>query len=194
MQTRLAEDDLALGELGVPTIRLPLLEAAYREGEMSLGAVQELLEGVRNWVAATDGLVFAPAGAGARDTALYRTFYGRRWHARRPPLRIPGGGVPHPDHVAVRDLVVPAMLRDCGRVVLYEELPYRWTGRGDRRVAALCRRLGARAERFELPVDAGSKARAVATYSSQTPELFRPWVDDLAHVMPSRERYWLLST
>jgi LmbE family N-acetylglucosaminyl deacetylase len=106
---------------------------------------------------------------------------------------VPGGGEPHEDHVAVRDLVVPAVLRRGGRVVLYEELPYRWTGRGDRRVTGLCRSLGTTSRRFHLRVDHAAKSRAVGTYSSQTPELFRPWVRDIAAVMPKRERYWLLN-
>jgi LmbE family N-acetylglucosaminyl deacetylase len=189
MRMRLAEDDTALGDLGVATTRLPLLETEYRRGAMSRDDEEQLLAAVRTWVDSTAGVVLLPAGAGARDSLLYRA----RWQASRPPLRVPGGGEPHPDHVAVRDIVAPAVLADGGRLALYEELPYRWTGRGDSRVAALRRRLGARTRRFHVPIDANAKARAIETYGSQIPELFRPWVRDISRELPARERYWLVS-
>jgi LmbE family N-acetylglucosaminyl deacetylase len=191
MRTRVAEDDAALGGLGVATTRLPLLEAGYRDGEMTDEAKSELVTTVQEWLASTDGVVLAPAGAGApRDTLLYR----RRYHSSLPLLRVPGGGMPHADHVAVRDLVVPTVLRGHKQLVLYEELPYRWTGRGDRHVARLCRSVPSRAERFHVRVDPAAKARTIEAYASQTPELFRPWVRDIAAVTPTRERYWLLSS
>src|SRR5690606_11190400 len=102
-----------------------------------------------------------------------------------PLLRFPGGGVPHPDHVVARDVVVPVVLAAGRPVVLYEELPYRWSGRGDRFVAELVRNGLPTPRRFHLRVDARRKAGAVARYESQTPELFRPWVHDLAKVMPA---------
>jgi LmbE family N-acetylglucosaminyl deacetylase len=189
MRTRVAEDDAALGSLGVATIRLPLLEAGYRDGAMSDEAKATLAACVRDWVSETGGVVLAPAGAGApRDTLLYR----RRYHATIPLLRVPGGGMPHDDHVAVRDTIVPALLQDRKHLVLYEELPYRWTGRGDRYVAQLQRTHPSRARRFHVRVDRLAKARAIETYASQTPELFRPWVRDIASITPQRERYWLV--
>jgi LmbE family N-acetylglucosaminyl deacetylase len=189
MRIRIAEDETALGKLGVATERLGLLEAGYRRGPMPGDAQDELRATVRSWVQSTQGIVLLPAGAGARDTLLYRA----RWRAMRPPLRVPGGGEPHPDHVAVRDVLAASVLDDCGRVVIYEEFPYRWTGRGDRAVASLSRALDARAQRFHLAVEPRDKAQAVETYGSQIPELFRPWVRDVSRVMPARERYWLLS-
>jgi hypothetical protein len=60
-------------------------------------------------------------------------------------------------------------------------------------VRALTHRLGASAQRFHRPVDTTAKGHAIETYASQTPELFRPWVRDIASVLPGRERYWLLA-
>jgi LmbE family N-acetylglucosaminyl deacetylase len=191
MRRRLAEDDAVLASLGVPTIRLPLLEWGYRRREMPSCDVASLRDAVVDWVEATngEGVVLAPAGAGGREHLLYRV----RWHSRLPLLRIPGGGVPHPDHIAVRDVVVPEVLAAGHPVVLYEEFPYRWSRRGDHSVSQYASKGLPRPARFELRVDPCAKARAVSNYRSQTPELFRPWVRDIANVMPASERYWLVA-
>jgi len=190
MRRRLAEDDAALASLKVPTVRLGLLEVGYRGGDMPADDVEAVRAAVREWLAGTGGtgLVLAPSGAGAVDNLVYRL----RWRTNLPIARFPGGGVPHPDHVATRDIVVPEVLAAGHRVVLYEELPYRWSGRGDRRVAQLVQEGLPQPQRFHLRVDPGRKAAAVEHYASQTPELFRPWVRDIASVMPSVERYWLV--
>ncbi|HEX7097054.1 MAG TPA: GNAT family N-acetyltransferase [Acidimicrobiales bacterium] len=191
MRKRLAEDDVALQELGVPTVRLPLREDGYRDGAMPREDVERLESEVRRWLAGTGGrgVVLAPSGAGAEDTFFYRL----RWQATFPPLRVPGGGMPHPDHVAARDVVVPVVLEAGHPLVLYEELPYRWTGRGDKRVAQLALGERRRPQRFHLHVDPARKAHSVNRYASQVPGLFRPWVRDLAAVMPPVERYWLVT-
>lgn len=190
MRKRLAEDDRALESLNIETTRLDLLENGYRTGPIPDGDVRTMREAVRSWLSSTsgEGVVVAPAGAGAVDNRLYRV----RWNATVPLLRVPGGGLPHPDHLIVRDAVVDEALDASGRVVLYEELPYRWTGRGQRPVARLAAARKCRVTRFDLDVVAARKATAVETYKSQIPGLFRPWVPDVPSVMPSYERYWLL--
>jgi LmbE family N-acetylglucosaminyl deacetylase len=191
MRTRLAEDDRALSSLGVPTIRLPLLEHGYRGGELGECDATRLRAAVLDWLDSTDGTgtVLVPVGAGGREHLLYRV----RWHARLPLLRVPGGGVPHPDHVDVRNALVPEVRAATAPVILYEELPYRWTGRGDHAVARYTANGLPHPQRFEVDVDVAAKAAAVSLYRSQTPELFRPWVDDIARVLPATERYWLLA-
>lgn len=191
MRRRLAEDDAALESMRVPTVRLGLLEAGYRDGDLPEHDAESLRAAVREWLAGTDGngVVLAPSGAGAVDNLVYRL----RWRTNLPIARFPGGGLPHPDHVATRDVVVPEVLAAGHRVVLYEELPYCWSGRGDRRVAQLVEAGLPQPQRFHLRVDPRRKAAAVARYESQTPELFRPWVRDIASVMPSVERYWLVT-
>jgi hypothetical protein len=191
MCARVAEDEAALRSLGLSAVRLPIFEDAYRTGPLTVEHIDMVRAAVRDWLTGTDGqgVVLIPAGAGGRENLLYRL----RWRSSMPGLRIPGGGVPHPDHELVRDVLLEQVSRGGHRVVLYEELPYRWSARGDRVVAGVAK--GARLAspvRFEVRVNRAAKARAVAHYDSQTSGLFRPWVQDLASVLPTSERYWLV--
>jgi LmbE family N-acetylglucosaminyl deacetylase len=188
MHTRVAEDTKVLEHLGVAARRLPLLDAGYRRGPIDEDDLELLRVAVDEWCAATDGIVVLPACAGARDTRLYRA----RWNTSWPLLRVPGGGLPHVDHLATRDVLLPVLLRHRRPMAFYEDLPYLWTGRGDRRVAEVRRRTGIRTRRFHLPVDVAAKTNAIEMYASQTPELFRPWVERIGSVIPPRERYWLV--
>jgi len=191
MQTRLAEDDRALASLPVDTVRLPLLENGYRTAEISDADVATMREVVREWFESTDrrGVVLAPSGAGANDNLIYR----RRWNTSLPLVRVPGGGVPHPDHCVVRDEIVDEALSLGAGVIVYEELPYRWTGRGARFVERLAQEHGCTVSRFDVDIDRDRKAFAVGCYASQTHGLFRPWVRDIRSVMPRYERFWTLA-
>jgi LmbE family N-acetylglucosaminyl deacetylase len=190
MRIRLAEDERAFASLPVDTIRMALLENGYRSAPMPQHDIDAMREAVRAWIEAAQGrgVVLVPAGAGAVDNFVYR----RRWNTTAPLLRVPGGGLPHPDHLAVRDEVIDEALTNGARVVLYEELPYRWTGRGDRAVERVAARVGCTATRFQVDVDQDAKAAGVTCYASQLPGLFRPWVHDVRAVMPSYERFWTL--
>src|SRR5690606_892299 len=108
MQERIAEDEAVLQSLGVETVRLPLLENGYRDGDVPAEDAEQIRAAVREWLAGTDGrgVVVAPSAAGAVDNRLYRF----RWNTNLPLVRLPGGGTPHPDHVAARDIVVPLVL------------------------------------------------------------------------------------
>jgi LmbE family N-acetylglucosaminyl deacetylase len=190
MLARRAEDQGALDALGVPSIRLPLLDGAYRHGPLTPEDLETARGAVQDWLRAADrrGIVLLPVGAGGRETLLYRI----RWRSSMPGVRVPGGGLPHPDHQMVRDALLEHVLMD-NRVVLYEELPYRWSGRGDRAVDLLVKQARFdRPVRFEVRIDRAAKAAAVARYRSQTAGVFRPWVHDLAAVIPASERYWLV--
>ncbi len=102
----------------------------------------------------------------------------------------------HPDHVAARDGALEATRdREGVDVLLYEELPYRFTVRGDRAAHRLVGRFGPAAtlERIDVPIDRSEKARRLRSYASQLPLLFPRWSlegDRLRRVLPPDERYW----
>lgn len=100
------------------------------------------------------------------------------------------------DHVWVRDTVATALLgspHEGVRVAFYEEVPYRFGGRGDQSVTALLERLGAQARRCELGIDRRAKAARVAAYASQVPLLTdgQPPLSEPGG-LPSTERYWVV--
>lgn len=102
----------------------------------------------------------------------------------------------HPDHVAVRDACVDALLaRPEAGVAVYEDYPYRLTVRGDRAAREVARRLGARArpERVDVAIDRDAKARRLGAYATQLPLLLPPAAlapGALARRLPTTERYW----
>jgi LmbE family N-acetylglucosaminyl deacetylase len=192
MRARLHEDDAAMVSLGVDRRRLPLLESTYRDRAPLV--LEPLITEARAWAAAAGdrAVVALPVGAGGPLHMLAKL----RYHLPlRPPLGLPGHGAPHPDHLAVTDALMPALAADGTTVCLYEELPYRWVGRGDARARSLTGLAASPLTVMDLPVSRAQKAAAVAHYRSQLPILFAPrWTARLEQVLPRTERYWLLST
>lgn len=200
MEARAREDSAALSGTAHRRHELGLLESTYAPDGRSQAEAAILTEWVDRWLARMPGpaLVGLPAGAGAQPRppglaqgaawltgALWRR--GRRMMAPRRP----GGARMHIDHCWVRDVLALHLAGKGMPFLLYEELPYLWARRGDAAVAGLVRSLSARAQRHEFPVDRAAKARRVASYASQLPQLdphLRP--TDLAATLPRTERYW----
>ena len=191
MTTRLAEDAEMVQMLGLGYRCLPLLESAYRSPVEAVD-LDLLVEEVRSWVScAGDGAAVAlPVGAGGALRPLARV---RHHLPFRPPLGLPGHGGPHVDHLLVTDHLLAALAPDSVSVLLYEEVPYRWSGRGDERAEALARGRSCREHVVDLPVSKVAKAQIVGCYRSQAGSLFaRRWAGRLEAVLPGRERYWVL--
>jgi LmbE family N-acetylglucosaminyl deacetylase len=138
--------------------------------------------------------VALPVGAGRSEGEFVPVARARALAARR---FLPSS---HVDHRGARDGgVLAARSRPQVQVVLYEELPYRQTRRGDRaaRFIGACLahpgQSGRSVQRFEVPVDRDEKARRLRAYATQLPLIFPPWAvlgNRLRWVLPRRERYW----
>lgn len=144
--------------------------------------------------------------AGGRCTVAVPVGAGRKEHGLVPLTRLRNLVTKallssmHPDHLLVRDAALHAVRTNPDvDVVLYEELPYRLTTRGNaaaRRVRATFG-AGTRLVCSDIPIDTASKARRLRAYGSQLPQLFpaRALADDVAFArfLPARERYWRLA-
>lgn len=183
---RLREDEAAFS--GTPHRRhyLSLVEMQYVGRPRVDGDAHTIATSIRSWVSEhQSGTVAVPAGAGCASTAIVlrlRRFLRRPCH---PPQ--------HPDHLYVRDAVLPVVARAQDlRLLLYEELPYLFGAGADkeaRRIAAG----GWRADRIVAPVDRNAKAARIGAYSSQVPHISPPEGRlDEAATLPAHERYWLL--
>ena len=132
------------------------------------------------------GRLALPLGAGlerGRARARFERVVGER-----------GGVSPHPDHVHVRDAVLGALPDErLPAVLLYEELPYAWSGDPARTARRLARRCRRRAQTLQLPVDPVAKAARIALYASQLEHLAISGrrLEDPS-VVPRVERYVLL--
>jgi hypothetical protein len=187
MPARLREDEEAFA--GTPHRRsyLSLLELQYVEGARSDDESQAVAQAVGSWVSEhRSGTVALPAGAGCRSRPLVRRLLrlvGRPCH---PPQ--------HPDHLFVRDIVLPVLQEEPeARVLLYEELPYLLGGRADREAQRVAVHGGWDSEPIMIPIDRGAKAGRIAAYASQVVPISPPEgrLDD-ATTLPPEERYWLL--
>jgi hypothetical protein len=171
MAARLEEDQAALGSSPGALLRLNLLDVQYLDGDRDPAEAQVVTTEVERWLGSGgEGCVALPAGAG------------RAGESGRGPAR-------HPDHVFVRDALLPALARHPrAGLLLYEELPYRWGGR------ARAPELG-RWEYIELPVDRERKAARNAVYASQVAHLTSSGKRlDLPADLPAEECYLLLAT
>ena len=184
--TREAEEREAFAGSPHRLATLALLEAQYAESRNAADTAP-FVEAVRDWLAAARrGTIAVPAGAGAP--------WGRRGFYARVRRRLPprsSGLPPHPDHLLLRDTIVP-LLRGADNAVtlLYEEIPYCFGAAAD----GAARRTGdanaSRATLFTLDVDREAKAKRIARYRSQLWS-FPPELLD-ADTLPPTERYWLL--
>ena len=168
-----------------------LLDAQYG-AIFDLDAQTRVREAILEWADATHGprTVVVPVGAGCAPRALVPFARARAAVSRYQVFWM------HPDHVAVRDACVEALVdRTDIAVVLYEEFPYRLTRRGDGAARRVVRRFGAsaRAVRVDAPVDRAAKAQRLAAYATQLPLLLpvrARTVEGLTRHLPGDERYW----
>jgi LmbE family N-acetylglucosaminyl deacetylase len=166
LATRLEEEQAALAS-SVRELRwLELLDAQYLDGERDPADAAAITAAVENWL-----------GGGGEECVALPAGAGRSRKVRRPPRR-------HPDHVFVRDVLLPELVGRSGtEVLLYEELPYRWGGRAP--VPAL-----GSWEVIELPVDRERKAARNRAYRSQVRHLTSAGRRlDRAASLPAEERY-----
>lgn len=152
-----------------------LVERQYLDGARDPEDERRLTTAVSNWLAAEErGAVALPVGAGWRP----RWLPGRvleRLVARRGPF-------PHEEHLWVRDTVLRALPANIP-LLLYEELPYLWAGRGRWKARSV-----------DVNVDRERKARRIAAYATQVPHMSPPGrrLDD-PEALPPSERYWVLT-
>lgn len=177
-----------------PSVRrlelLGLIEAQHLDGPRPTVDRRRLADHVVAWAdrEGTGATVAIPAGAGWRPGFLGAQLV-RRGLARQPGPR------PSPGHLYVRDVVLDAIAGRRGSIVLYEELPYRWGGRGEAQAREAARSRGLHVTPFALEVDRRAKAERIAVYASQVTHISPPAgrVDDPA-VLPAEECYWQLGT
>lgn len=150
-----------------------LVERQYLDGARDPDDARQLAAAVATWVAEEErGSVALPVGAGWNPRWLPGRVAARLVERRGPP--------PHGEHIWVRDTVLAALPPETA-VLLYEELPYLWAGRGRWKAPAV-----------DVEVDRERKASRIAAYESQIAPLSPPGrrLDDAA-ALPPTERYWL---
>jgi GlcNAc-PI de-N-acetylase len=187
MPARLREDEDAFA--GTPHHRryLSLLELQYAEGGRSDDEARTIADDVGSWVSENrSGTVALPAGAGCRSHPLVRRLLRLLGRPCHPPR--------HPDHLFVRDAVLPILQNEPeAKVLLYEELPYHLGGSADREAERVAASGAWHVEPMVLPIDRSAKAARIAAYTSQVLPLspLEGRLDDAAS-LPDEERYWLL--
>jgi LmbE family N-acetylglucosaminyl deacetylase len=201
---RRAEEAAAFAGTGHDFRSVGLIDAQYVDigptGERPAADRQAIAEAIIEWIDeqtadAASGVTLAlPVGAGRREGELVPVARVRALAARR---FLPSS---HVDHRGARDGgVLAARARPHVQVLLYEELPYRQTRRGDRaaRLVGACLtepgEVSRPVERFDVAVDRPEKAARLRAYVTQLPLIFPAWAlrgDRLRRVLPRRERYW----
>jgi len=183
---RLLEDARAFAGTPHRVSSVGLLGRDYLDDSRDPADARAVAEAVALWAhGAGDGAVVAlPAGAGSGLSKLVLRVLGRA-------SRLFRGRVPrHPEHLYVRDAGLAVLDPTGVAPLLYEELPYLWSGGGAREARRAAALHGRRALELTLEVDRREKARRIACYASQLLPLERR-LDD-PEGLPPRERYWLL--
>jgi hypothetical protein len=182
---RRLEDDGAFAGTTHRRTSLGLLTTSYLDGPRDPADAEVLAAAVADWAgsAGDDAVVALPAGAGSRlpVAALRVLGWAGRFRGRTPR---------NSEHVYVRDAALRAIDRTKAVPLLYEELPYLWSGSGDRQARRTASALRRRAVELTLTVDRDEKARRLASYASQLAS-FELRLDGPG-VLPPSERYWLL--
>ena len=187
MAARLQEEVDVMGHLGVRHQELGFCPSEYRGDALDSIASHDVLTAVRAQLDGSDAVAL-PVGAGGSFG-----FRQKLWHRIAPGRRPPGGTTPHPDHIAVTDLLLAPLLADGHDIWLYEDLPYLWARSGDQRAVALCAAHHASATLEVVAVDRQAKAEAINRYSSQASAVVLRPPAEVAGVLPTHERYWRLS-
>jgi hypothetical protein len=185
--TREAEERQAFAGSPHRLATLPLIEAQYTASPRGPAETAPLVDAVRDWLAhAGGGTVAVPAGAGAP--------WGRRGFYARVRRRLPprsSGLPPHPDHLLLRDTIVPHLRgAEDAVTLLYEEIPYCFGAAADGAAKRIADANASRATLLTLGVDREAKAARIASYRSQLWS-FPPELLDADTLSPT-ERYWLL--
>lgn len=187
MAARLQEESVVMHHLGVRHHELDFCPSEYRDSMLDAAQSLEVLDAVR---AHLDGVsaVALPVGAGGSFSLGQKL-----WHRVAPRRRPAGGTSPHPDHVAVTEMLLGPLRADGLDVWLYEDLPYLWAGPGDRRAAELAVAHHAVTTLNVVAVDRQAKAEAINRYTSQASAVVLRPPSEVAAALPTHERYWRLS-
>jgi LmbE family N-acetylglucosaminyl deacetylase len=182
---RRLEDEQAFAGTGHRRTYLDLFELQYVD-RRSPGERETVTRAIGEWIAGhPTGTVALPVGAGCSQRRRARWLRRLRRRECSPPQ--------HPDHLYVRDAALDLLERSGTTLLLYEEIPYLWGGRGEPEAVRISARGGWRAEPFELGVDRARKAERAAAYASQIPHISPPHGRlDQAATFPEHERYWRL--
>ncbi len=187
MTARLHEESLVMRHLGVRHQELGFCPSEYRDSVLDTAQSHAVISAVRNLV--NDATAVAlPVGAGGAFNLARKA-----WHRLAPGRRPPGGTTPHPDHLAITDLLLGPLRADGLDIWLYEDLPYLWAGPGDRRAAALSATHHASVTIEVVPVDRQAKADAINRYTSQASAVVLRSPSEVAGVLPTHERFWRFS-
>lgn len=193
---RRAEEHAAFTGTPHDFLDVGLLDGQYA-GERTAAERAEVTEAVARWVETVGApcTVAVPVGAGRRDDDALVPLVRLRNLVTKGLL-----SSRHPDHLLARDAALAAVRsRPEVTVVLYEELPYRLTTRGDGQANEVARSIGANARlvRSDVAIDRARKAQRLQAYRTQLPLLFpRHAVVDassLAAFLPPTERYWRIT-
>jgi hypothetical protein len=187
LAARLTEEHTVMAGLGVTHVELPFIPFEYRSAGLTESDKLALVAAVLHQVGPSKTTVAVPVGAGGTWGIPRKV-----WHRVRPNRRPPGGTTPHIDHLAITDLLLGPLLEVGHTVWLYEDLPYLWAGRGDRRAHALSHQHGVPVTETSLPVDRVAKAASINGYVSQASAVVLRPPDQVAEALPTHERYWVL--
>jgi LmbE family N-acetylglucosaminyl deacetylase len=166
---------------------LELLEGQYTDWQRIEDEVEALGEAIQAWATdVTGGAVALPAGAG-RHVGGMRARLARVLDSRPAIGR-------HPDHLFVRDVTLGVLSKLPNVVpILYEEMPYVWSGSGAGEARRAAAAGGWRAVEVIVDVDRTAKAARIGAYASQVPHLTLDGTRlDVAANLPATERYWRL--
>jgi hypothetical protein len=176
---RRSEDDLAFAGLAVTRSHLDLLDGQYG-GDQRAHDEQLLREVVRAWVRDNpDGIVVVPIAAGANPNLVDKV----RWRIPSRLLGQPRGGPPNADHEWVRDVVQRAVA--ASTIGYYRDFPYALSDHRSNDAYGLPNHIV-----HEL-APAPDKARRVAAYVSQVPNVFPRWCTSLDWLSGYPERFWI---
>jgi LmbE family N-acetylglucosaminyl deacetylase len=171
---------------------LELLDEQYATSPRPAEDADAIEDAIRKWAAGSPSATVAlPAGAGWTPN-WWRTLLGRIRPSRLAP-RQPGPR-PSNDHVYLRDAGLSALGEKRQiEILLYEELPYLFGGSAEEQARRAAQTVGRHAEPLVLQVDRERKARRLAAYTSQIPQISPPGSSlDEPLALPAVERYWRL--
>jgi LmbE family N-acetylglucosaminyl deacetylase len=185
------EQEEADAFMGTPheVLAADLLDGRYRDSTRGVGDERRLRSAIDDWTRRfTSSTVMLPAGAGVH-VGLGPSMARRL----RSGFGGPRAASADPDHLWVRDIAL-ATLRDRDDVDLwlYEELPQRFSRRGDASVELVARWAERTPARVDIAVDRRRKAERLEKYGSQIGALLGGDGSRLARKLPADERYWSL--
>lgn len=183
---RREEDRLALARLGAGCVHL-----GFRPGSFTADDAARVVEQIAPPKTALDPtrghvLCLLPAGAGLpagrqRLLGLYQRL-----------MRCPRGVPAHPEHLEVRDRLLPHLRRRGLQVGFYSEFPYRWRDWRWSVRARLGKLCGRQVRRYVERPEPAAKLAAVTLYRSQLALVFGTTREEQIRRIDREEEYFAL--